>query len=97
MRPDSKNAGNLPDDPGLHVVRCGLSHVADCVEAVGHADGFFHFAWGGVNRQEIDSQSAGRKCGGLLECVRAALKLGCRVFMDAGSRVEYGTPDCAMQ
>ena len=98
VRPDSKNAGNLPDDPGLHVVRCGLSHVADCVEAVGHADGFFHFAWGGVNRQEIDSPEVqAENVAGSLECVRAALKLGCRVFMDAGSRVEYGTPDCAMQ
>lgn len=98
VRPDSANLKNLPDHPDLHIVGCGLEQVADCVGRIGHADGFFHFAWGGVNRQEIDSPEVqARNVAGSLECVRAAHALGCRVFMDAGSRVEYGTPGTVMQ
>lgn len=98
VRPDSKNLGKLREHENLHLVGCGLDRVADCVAAVGHADVFFHFAWGGVNRQEIDSPAVqAENVAGSLACVRAAAALGCRVFMDAGSRVEYGTPDCIMQ
>ncbi len=98
VRPDSANLKNLPDHPCLHIVSCGLEQVMDCVDQICHADGFFHFAWGGVNRQEIDSpQVQARNVAGSLECVRAAHALGCRVFMDAGSRVEYGTPGVIMQ
>ena len=66
VRPDSKNRGVLPSHENLTVVSCGLENVLDCVEAVGQADAFFHFAWGGVNRQEIDSPSGpGEKCFGI--------------------------------
>ena len=98
VRPDSVNLKNLPDHPNLHRVGCSLEQAADCVEQIGRADGFFHFAWGGVNRQEIDSPEVqARNVAGSLECVRAAHALGCGVFMDAGSRVEYGTPGVVMQ
>jgi len=33
---------------------------------------------------------------GSLECIRAAKALSCSVFMDAGSRVEYGLTDGIM-
>lgn len=97
VRPDSKNAGNLPRHKNFHIVRCSLSDVLDCVPQIGSADAFFHFAWGGVNREEIDSpvvQEA--NVSGSLDCVKAAHLLGCRVFMDAGSRVEYGITDGEM-
>ena len=91
VRPDSKNRGVLPSHENLTVVSCGLENVLDCVEAVGQADAFFHFAWGGVNRQEIDSPQVQEKnVSESLDCVKAAYLLKCSVFMDAGSRVEYG-------
>lgn len=68
-----------------------MEEAADCVEEIGHADAWFHFAWGGVNREEIDSPEVqAGNIRGSLACVEAAHRLGCRVFMDAGSRVEYG-------
>ena len=68
-----------------------MEEAADCVEEIGHADAWFHFAWGGVNREEIDSPEVqAGNIRGSLACVDAAHRLGCRVFMDAGSRVEYG-------
>lgn len=98
VRPGSLHIDALPAHPGLHLVEWDMDHGTDCVTAVGHADGFFHMAWGGVNRQEIDSPEVqARNVSGSLDCVRAAGLLGCRVFMDAGSRVEYGAVDGVME
>ena len=98
VRPGSLHMEALPVHERLHAVPCDLAHVLDCVPAVGQADGFFHMAWGGVNREEIDSpQVQARNVAGSLDCVEAAARLGCRVFMDAGSRVEYGAVDGMME
>lgn len=91
VRSESKNRGKLIDHPRLHLVPGSLAQMEELVTAVGQADGFLHFAWGGVNRAEIDSpevQAANVEAS--LACIRVARTLGCRVFMDAGSRVEYG-------
>ena len=51
-----------------------------------------------MNRQEIDSPEVQAKnVAGSLDCIRAAKALNCRMFMDAGSRVEYGLTDGFMQ
>uniref|UniRef100_UPI0036F1EAE9 NAD-dependent epimerase/dehydratase family protein n=1 Tax=Enterocloster aldenensis TaxID=358742 RepID=UPI0036F1EAE9 len=98
VRPGSKNRAALLMHENLKVVDCGLEHVEDCIPAIGHADAFFHLAWGGVNREEIDSPEVqARNVSGSLECVRTAARLGCGMFMDAGSRVEYGAVDGVMR
>lgn len=98
VRPDSPSRQRLPADKNLEIVDCGLENVLDCVKVIGTADAFFHFAWGGVNRQEIDSPQVQEKnVAGSLDCVRAASELGCQIFMDAGSRVEYGVPGAVMR
>lgn len=98
VRPESTHLDVLPKDEKLHVVSCGLSNVMDCVSYIKEADAFFHLAWGGVNRQEIDSPEVQAKnVAGSLDCIRAAKALNCRMFMDAGSRVEYGLTDGFMQ
>ena len=81
----------LPVHERFHMVDGSLKDVRLCVEAAGEADGFLHFAWGGVNREEIDSPAVqAENVSDSLECLEAAKRLGCRIFMDAGSRVEYG-------
>lgn len=98
VRPESTHLDSLPSHENLVIVRCGLEHVLDCVEQIGTADGFFHFAWGGVNREEIDSPAVqARNVAGSLDCIKAAHLLQCKVFMDAGSRVEYGVTDQVMK
>ena len=98
VRPESTHLDVLPKDEKLHKVTCGLSNVMDCVSYIKEADAFFHLAWGGVNRQEIDSPEVQAKnVAGSLDCIRAAKALNCRMFMDAGSRVEYGLTDGFMQ
>ncbi len=56
------------------------------MKTIGQADAFFHFAWGGVNRAEIDSPVVQQKnVEDSLACVRASHALGCTFFLDAGS------------
>lgn len=91
VRPGSGKIRDLPEHENLVLVYGAMETAEDCVQVIGRADAWFHFAWGGVNREEIDSpevQAGNIK--GSLACVEAARRLGCRVFMDAGSRVEYG-------
>lgn len=91
VRPESGHLDILPRHPKLTVVPCNLEQADTIALPVRRADAFLHFAWGGVNREDIDSpvvQAA--NIGASLACVRAARLLLCRVFMDAGSRVEYG-------
>ena len=91
VRPDSLHKDLLLDHENLHRIEGPLSSVGACLKAVGPVDGFFHFAWGGVNREEIDSPAVQTKnITDSLACLEAARALGCRIFMDAGSRVEYG-------
>lgn len=91
VRPGSAKLQDLPVHENLIPVYGTMEEAADCVKEIGHADAWFHFAWGGVNREEIDSPEVQAKnIRGSLACVEAAHRLGCRVFMDAGSRVEYG-------
>ena len=98
VRPGSRHRDALPVHDNLTTVECDLDHVPDCIPAIGRADAFLHLAWGGVNREEIDSPKVqARNVSGSLDCVRTAARLGCTVFMDAGSRVEYGAVEGMMQ
>lgn len=99
VRRESRQKDRLPSHPNLHLVSGSMADVLSCIHEIGSADAFLHFAWGGVNREEIDSPSVqALNIAGSIDCVRAAHQLGCSIFMDAGSRVEYGiTEDGAME
>jgi nucleoside-diphosphate-sugar epimerase len=91
VRPLSANKSQVPVHERMHVLLGSLKEAGVCLKAVGRADGFLHFAWSGVNREEIDSPAVQKaNVDASLECLRAARELGCEIFMDAGSRVEYG-------
>lgn len=104
VRPESRQKELLPRSADLHVIAGDMEQAeAVLTEAEngldGAADVFLHFAWGGVNRQEIDSPEVQkRNVEQSLGCLKAARRLGCQIFMDAGSRVEYGiTADGTME
>ena len=99
VRPESRQRRSLPVHEHLTWIEATMEEAESCAPLIGHADGFLHFAWGGVNREEIDSPEVqASNVDGSLACLEAARKLGCQVFMDAGSRVEYGiTADGTME
>lgn len=99
VRQESRQKDRLPVHENLHLVYGSMADVLSCAKEVGNADAFLHFAWGGVNREEIDSPKVqAANIADSLICLQAAQRLGCTVFMDAGSRVEYGiTADGTME
>ena len=99
VRKSSRQRNLLPIHENLHIVEGSMGEIQAAAKQIGCADGFLHFAWGGVNREEIDSrQVQDANVRDSLDCLQAAKNLGCRVFMDAGSRVEYGiTEDGVME
>lgn len=91
VRPESRQKALLPAHPCFHIIPGSMAQAGQALPAVGHADAFLHFAWGGVNREEIDSPAIQQEnVDASLVCAHVAHDLGCQVFMDAGSRVEYG-------
>lgn len=99
IRPESKNRNVLPaENPNLKLVVCNLSDNEKVINTIKKADVWFHFAWGGVNREEIDSPEVQRKNIEMsVNVLYMAHELQCNVFMDAGSRVEYGIVDGIMR
>lgn len=76
----------------LHLVPCALSDYDALPEKIpSGADAFFHLAWvatTGAGRNDMDAQIENLRAS--VHAVRAAAKLGCRVFVGAGSQAEYG-------
>lgn len=97
VRPDSHNKDVLPKDENLHIVEVDIENIDVIVKKVKFADVFMHMAWGGVNREDIDADEVHKKnVSYSLKCLDAACDLECKVFMDTGSRAEYGRVDGIM-
>ena len=81
----------LPRHPRFYEISCDITETALWTEAIGRADCFFHFAWGGPGisgRADADLQY--KNVLDTLECIHAAKALGVRRFLFAGSQAEYG-------
>lgn len=94
IRPESKNRACLPRHGHVWPIMCTLCDLMDNPELTGKSyDAFYHFAWEGVNRAQIDDEMVQRRSGeDSLKAVESALALKCGCFIFSGSRSEYGTP-----
>ena len=100
VNPDSRRLDRIPDDPHIRVIRCGLEDLAgadaEVLELNGiapgqYADVMFHLAWGGTfgdARNDKPLQDKNEMYA--IDAVRLAARLGCFVFVGAGSQAEYG-------
>ena len=88
----SSNARHfLPRHPRFHEISCDIAETALWTEAIGRADRFYHFAWGGPGMSgRADADLQYRNVLDTLACVRASKALGVRRFLFAGSQAEYG-------
>lgn len=111
VNPGSSRLDRIPNDPLVKVIKCGLDDLASVTAgSLGieeadpgsgvFADAFMHLAWGGTfgdsrNNRELQDKNVLYA----LDAVRLAKRLGCSVFVGAGSQAEYGrvsgilTPD----
>ena len=89
-RPGSKRNARIPRDPLVTVKECDLSDFSG-FDTKEKYDCFFHLAWAGTTgaaRNDMDLQT--KNIQGTLDAVELAAKLGCEVFIGAGSQAEYG-------
>ncbi len=91
VRPESQARAMLPIHPRFHEIRCAISETENWTEAVGKADTFFHFAWGGPGEKgRADEVVQGQSAEDALTCIRGAGMLGVSRFFLSGSQAEYG-------
>lgn len=91
-RPHSKRLDAIPRLKNVTVVECALENIKDISDYVeGKADVFYHFGWDGTyGNSRLDVQEQNKNVGYTLEAVSSAKKLGCSVFVGAGSQSEFG-------
>ena len=92
IRPNSKRANRLPKSVYVNVVECSLENLNTLSDKFDTSfDIFFHFAWDGTYgdlRNNMFVQNENVKS--TLKAVEVAKKMGCSVFVGAGSQAEYG-------
>lgn len=91
-RPQTKRASSIPENDKIHIVYCDLSSMEKLVELIPNdIDAFYHFGWAhtiGSGRNDMSAQIKNIEY--TIDAVRVAAKLGCKVFIGAGSQAEYG-------
>lgn len=94
-RPASLRLSAIPDDPRVTVVECALRDLLTLEGRLAPGyDAFYHFAWDGTygeSRQDLRRQTNNVLC--TLDAVELARRLGCKVFVGAGSQSEFGHVD----
>lgn len=95
VRKDSPKLSRLPQVSGLKLVFGDLESIAQWKEKIPKpCDLFYHFAWVGTGPERNKSvMLQSRNVYYTLEAVEAAVYLGCRRFIGAGSQAEYGPLD----
>lgn len=97
IRPDSRNTALLPKHENIIPVFVPLTEIlsSNALRNV-PLDGFFHFAWPGVNRAQIGDPAIHRQAAMDSEAVlESAVQMHCTKFVFAGSRSEYGIQEGA--
>jgi len=91
-REHSEHIATLPQVDNLVVVECNLENLKKLPEKLeGSYDAFYHFAWDGPfgePRRNLSLQT--KNVLYTLDAVEVANKVGCKVFVGAGSQSEFG-------
>lgn len=94
--PESKRNERIIKSPYIHLIPCDIREVEKLPGLIGkECAAFFHFAWLGTadpnNRMNMHLQAKNIQY--TLNTVEVAHKLGCMVYIGAGSQAEYGRID----
>jgi nucleoside-diphosphate-sugar epimerase len=91
-RRNSKRIKQIPQSEFVKVIECNLDELKDLPSMIDtEIDAFYHFGWDGTygeTRQDLYLQNKNIEF--TLDAVNAAAKMGCKVFIGAGSQSEYG-------
>lgn len=91
-RGNSLRRQQIPVHPAIHVVSCRLEEMSGfAAEEIPQCDAFFHLGWSGtVGEARNDMPLQIKNVQYTIDAVRLAKRLGCTVFVGAGSQAEYG-------
>lgn len=94
-RTDSKRLSILPKSDMVHVVKCRQEDLKNLqIESQGRYDAYYHFAWGNTfNKDRINVFLQEPNIQYTMDAVCLAKRLGCKLFVGAGSQAEYGRVD----
>jgi nucleoside-diphosphate-sugar epimerase len=90
IRKNTNRFDNVPKSKKVKVVFADLSEYAS-LNIPGKYNIFFHLAWDktfGISRDDVNIQEKNIRYS--LDVVRLAQRLGCSIFVGAGSQAEYG-------
>lgn len=95
-RLDSHGLKNMPE--GVKIVYAQMDEYGGLDTKITHADMFVHLAWAGTGHDGRDAaQVQQENIAYTLDAMRAAAKIGCKVFVMAGSQAEYGSTTLPQQ
>lgn len=93
VRKDSKRLADLPTSEYISLIYADITEY-DSVkvdEENQNCDAFIHLAWmGTVGDARNDMELQTRNIAGVISAVRLADRMGCKLFVGAGSQAEYG-------
>ena len=91
LREGSNEQDRLFDHPLVRHVYCSLEHISELSLSGEKYDQFYHLAWAGTvgeARNDTELQISNIKY--TADAARLAARIGCSVFVGAGSQAEYG-------
>lgn len=89
-RPSSTSINGI--SPKAHIIYANMSDYSSLYERIPKADAFINLAWGGTGhdgRNVADIQKENVE--NTLQAIQSANRMGCKIFVEAGSQAEYGT------
>ena len=89
-RPNSKGLSSIPN--GVEIVTSEMADYGNLHNEIAQADVFINLAWGGTGhdgRNVVDVQK--ENIAYTTAAFFAADKMGCKLFLEAGSQAEYGS------
>ncbi len=99
IRRNSRRRERIPGHEAVHVVECDLEELDRLdAAAIPPCDVFYHLGWAGTtgdSRNDMRLQLDNVRY--TLDAAAAASRLGCRVFVGAGSQAEYGRAEGVLQ
>lgn len=85
------------DEPGIEYIKSSMAEFNTLDLKIPHCDIFINLAWAGTGhdgRDDADIQQCNVKH--TLDAICSAKRMGCKVFVEAGSQAEYGIKSSLM-
>ena len=89
-RRENEDLNAIASDGNLRVFRADMQSLFETAADI-KADVFVHLAWAGTSHEDRNNPAIqADNIKNSLECVKLSVRMGCQLYVDAGSQAEYG-------